>query len=573
MNHPADPSPAIVPQEAVQRLPRWAPWLLCLAYTVLGFVGRDPWKDVDLASFGIMRALAQSSSLDSWLHPALMGHAGDAGALLPYWLGAWALQLAPPGLPQQLAVRLPFMAMLVGVMAATWYATYHLARHVSAAPVSFAFGGEASAKDYARTLADGGMLALVATLGLAQFSHETTPALAQLFFSALAFYGLAALPMRAVQASIAVPCGLLGLSLSGAPALALVYALVVAVALATPTTAHLPPALRRRARWALYPTAAACALLLVIASGQGWQVPAWRSLGDWNSLGKLLVWFTWPAWPFALWALWRWRQQLRHPGRNRHLGLPLLMGGAPLLATVLTPDQGRTLFLALPALATLAAFALPTFRRSAASLIDWFTVLFFSASAIVIWVVWVSLQTGVPAKPAANVARLAPGFELPFQPLAFILAALATVAWVALARWRTARHRPALWKSLVLPAAGTTLCWVLLTTLWLPGLNYGRSLAPQVNAIHDVIGDAACVQVLGLDTAQLAAVRFHGGWRTLPARDTGAAECPWLLLTPAARARLGQDGAGPAWRPVAEVPRPTRQQETLLVYQRSDPPA
>lgn len=564
-----DPSPAIVSQEAVRRLPRWALWFLCLAYTILGFIGRDPWKDVDLASFGIMRALAGSRHLDDWLHPALMGHAGDAGALLPYWLGAWAIQLAPPGLPPDLAARLPFMAMLIGILGATWYATYHLARHATAAPVSFAFGGEASPRDYARALADGGMLALVATLGLAQFSHETTPTTTQLFFSSLAFYGLAALPVRAVQAGAALLGGLLGLSLSGAPVLALVYALVVAVALFTPPTRHLEPAQRRRARWILSLAVLACTLLLVTA-GNDWRAPPWRlGTDNWNSLGKLLVWFTWPAWPFALWALWRWRHQLRHPGRNRHLGLPLLIAGAPLLASIFTLDNGRMLFLSLPALATLAAFALPTFKRGAAALIDWFTVLFFSAWAIIIWVVWISLQIGIPAKPASNVARLAPDFELSFHLSAFVLALLGTGAWIALARWRTARHRPALWKSLVLPASGTTLCWVLLTTLWLPGLNYGRSLAPQVTAIRDVVGAARCVQVRGLTTAQIAAVQFHGGWQTLPMRDLEAPECPWLLMTPTARSRLQDGSLASAWQSVAEVARPTRQEETLLVYRRT----
>ena len=139
-----------------------------------------------------------------------------------------------------------------------------------------------------------------------------------------------------------------------------------------------------------------------------------------------------------------------------------MMAGVAVLAALLTPSRDRALLAALPPLATLAALALPTLRRGLSALIDWFSVLFFSAGAIVIWVVWLSMQTGVPAKPAANVARLAPGFEPVFQPLALLAALLATLAWAWLARWRTGRHRPALWKSLVLPAAGTALCWLLL---------------------------------------------------------------------------------------------------------------
>jgi hypothetical protein len=40
--------------------------------------------------------------------------------------------------------------------------------------VAFAFGGEAQLIDYARAMADAALLALVACLGLAQLSHETT---------------------------------------------------------------------------------------------------------------------------------------------------------------------------------------------------------------------------------------------------------------------------------------------------------------------------------------------------------------------------------------------------------------
>ena len=114
-----------------------------------------------------------------------------------------------------------------------------------------------------------------------------------------------------------------------------------------------------------------------------------------------------------------------------------------------------------PTRAALAAFALPTFQRSASALIDWFTLLFFSGCALVIWVIWISLQTGFPAKPAANVFKLAPGFTPSFGLVPFLAALVATLAWIALVRWRTKRSRHAIWKSLVLPAAGAALGWLL----------------------------------------------------------------------------------------------------------------
>ncbi|HNN34997.1 MAG TPA: hypothetical protein PKH18_13325, partial [Ottowia sp.] len=474
------PSPAIVTQDAVRRLPRWALLLLCVAYVIPGYVGRAPWKNADLASFGYMLALRDAGDGQAWLHPTLMGVAPDSPALLPYWLGAWAMRwLQPLGLAPDVAVRLPFVLLLAGTLVASWSAMYLLARHPSAQPVAFAFGGEAEPRDYARALADGSLLALIATLGLAQFSHETTPVLAQLFFGTLVFYGLAALATRPRSAGLALACGLPGLTLSGAPTTALLYAGLSALALALPGPTHVPAAVRRGALWLLPALMAACLALALTLGLWPTELPAWRSRwSDWRSLGRLLLWFTWPAWPLVLWTLWRWRRQLLAPRQQRHLGLPLLIASVPLLSAVFTLAGDRALLLALPALAALAALALPTFSRGAAALIDWFTVLFFSGWAIVIWVVWLAMQTGVPAKPAANVARLAPGFEAPFQWPALVAALAGTLAWVALARWRTGRHRTALWKSLVLPAAGATLCWLLLMTLWLPALDYGRSFAP-----------------------------------------------------------------------------------------------
>ena len=56
------PTPAIVAQDAVRRLPRVALLLFCLAYVVPGFVGREPWKNADITAFGYMFELARGVS-------------------------------------------------------------------------------------------------------------------------------------------------------------------------------------------------------------------------------------------------------------------------------------------------------------------------------------------------------------------------------------------------------------------------------------------------------------------------------------------------------------------------------
>ena len=566
------PTPAIVAQSAVRRLPRLALILLCMAYVLPGYFGREPWKNADITAFGYMLELSGTPVGSAWLAPSIMHLEPEVDALLPYWLGAWAIKLAPAWLAPDFAARLPFGLMLVAVLVATWYGIYHLARSAGAQPVAFAFGGEAEPADYARAMADGGLLGLIGCVGLAQFSHETTPALAQLCFTALTFYGLSALNRALALPLVAVGVGLVGLTLSGGPAVAALLGAGGALYGLIDRDDAQPGDDQRRWRVAGLLLATALAATLATALGL-WQwrlSPPGAGWREWRGLGRLFLWFTWPLWPLLLWTLWRWRHQLRDLPRNRHLALPLLFLLVAVGTTLLTPASDRSLLLALPALATLAAFALPTLDRSVTALIDWFTLLFFSCFAIIIWVIWISMQTGFPRQPAANVAKLAPGFEPSLQVLALAVALAGTVAWIWLVRWRVGRHRSAIWKSMVLPAGGATLCWLLLMTLWLPVLDYARSYAPMVQRILVLTDRPACIQVHGLGRGPIAALRFHGQLDTRPA--TRRADCPWLLVDAADAPTLPEAVDLSQWTYQARVRRPTDRTETILLYRRNAAP-
>jgi 4-amino-4-deoxy-L-arabinose transferase-like glycosyltransferase len=577
------PSPAIIAQSAVRRLPRLALWLFCIAYVLPGFVGRGPWKNEDIAAFGVMRELASAAA--NWLQPQLLGRATEFDALAPYWLGAIAIK-SLPFLDSALAVRIPFVILLALALLATWYAVYYLARSPQAQPVAFAFGGEASPVDYARAIADAGLLALIASLGLAQLSHETTPALAQLGFTALAFYAMAASPYRRATKILGPAFGLLiglgGLALSGAPTLALLFGIGGALVEWTHMrwgTGQADPAARQQSwHWVLLIAGITLLVSLLAYSLDLWRwrihlpgtddASAWR---DWRSLGRLLLWFTWPAWPLAMWTLFRWRRQLA----SRHVALPLWFAGMAVAATLTTTASDRSLLLSLPPLAALAAFALPTLKRSVASLIDWFTLLFFTGCGIIIWVVWIAMQTGVPRQPAANVAKLAPGFEPSFSWLAFLVALAATLAWAWLVKWRAGAQRAAVWKSLVLPAGGATLCWLLLMTLWMPLLDYARSFAPISRQIASLVDQNACVEIYGVSSAQAAALQYHG---QLELRQAGAqASCPYLIVDIEAQSTLSSTVNLPDWAFQATVRRPTDKTENVLLYKRvsfgATPPA
>ena len=548
------PTPALVTQRAAQRLPRWALMLLCAAYLLPGQFGREPWKNADITAFGFMASIAEGRS--PWTAPALAGQAGD-GALLPYWLGAASIK-ALPFLDPAFAARLPFTALLAATLAFIWYSTMHLARTEAAQPVAFAFGGEASPVDYARALADGAVLATIATLGLLQLGHETTPELVQLTGVAMLMWSLSAAPNRERVAGPAGVAALVVIAASGAPAIALALG---AAGLVTCQLSAYPGARAMR------PWIAAGLLLgsVVAAAGHAW---AWRAHfqldAPWQML-RLSTWFLWPGWLLALWTLVRWRQHLSY----RHIAVPSVGVVVAMVASMSMGASDRALMLAVPGLSVLAAFALPTLKRATGAAIDWFSVSFFTVFAIVVWVFYIGMLTGVPAKAAERIARLLPGFEPHFSPVLLALAVAGTASWLALVRWRTARVQHALWKSLVLPASGVALSWLLVLTLGFSAIDYARSARPWVALVQMDVPPGGCVAA-ELPPWALAALEIYGTWQ-IDAQPGArrATQCPYLLVKESRRA---PSPTPPGWVLVSHRHRPSERDESTAIFRRAHAP-
>lgn len=548
------PSPALVTQRAVQRLPRLALLLFCAAYVLPGLFGRDPWRNADQTAFGYMLAIAEGRT--GWLTPTIGGLAPE-NAVLPHWLGAAGIWLLSPLLGAPLAARMPFGLLLAGVLVLTWYTTFQLARTEAAQPVAFAFGGEAEPVDYARAVADGALLALIASLGLLQLGHETTPELAQLFAAALVLWACAAAPFRGWRARVTMLVGLPLLAACGAPMMAVLFGVAASVTTARSSYA----AGRSFAPWATAAVVLAAALALALGTW-GWRVEFKASFDQGLQLLRLWVWFLWPVWLLAIWTLWRWRRHLA----KRHISLPLALSVVSLVACIAGGGFDRALMLGLPGFAVLAAFALPTLQRGTSAAVDWFSVFFFSIAALAIWVIYAAMVTGTPPRIAANVVRLAPGFSLQFSILPFVVATAGTVAWLVLVRWRTGRHQHALWKSLVLPAGGVALAWLLLMTLWLPLLDYARSNRPWVARLMPHVPAATgCVAAPGYPRSAVAALEQYGHWK-VDARSIAAEHCAVLLR----QERRGQPEvvAPDGWEVLARIRRPTDRDESTVVLRR-----
>lgn len=553
-------TPALVTRDAAQRLPRLALWLVVAIYLIPGLFGRDPWRNAELTHYAVMMAMAEGRT--SWWSPAVAG-IEVSGGLPAQWLGALFIGwLTPWGIDAPLASRLPFTALLGLNLALIWTATYRLARTEAAQPLAFAFGGEASPAAYGRALADGAILAFMATLGMLQLGHETTPEIVQLTSVSLLLWGLSMPGQRGWLAGAVTVFALVLLSATGAAAVACALggaAMVVSLR-------SEDPALRPMRAWVLAGTAGALWV--------GWRLqtlhfePEWPDdASDLGQVIRLLAWFTWPTAPLALVTLWRWRRQLQ----RRHVAVPLLLAALATLHAVVVGGSSRALLLAVPGIAVLAAFSLPTLSRSTSAAVDWFSVFFFSGLAMAVWVVYVSLQTGWPAAPARNAAAVAPDYTAPFEAWALIIGVIGSLAWLWLVRWRTAQHRRALWKSLVLPACGVLLSWLLGMTLLLNPLDYTRSLTPWIAALETPLGKPGCIAAPNMQLSYVAALEAQGRW-TVDARPDAAERsgCEVLMLT---EPRYGRLEAPPGWNLHARVRRPTERHFAALIFRREPAPS
>ncbi|HEX5311515.1 hypothetical protein [Aquabacterium sp.] len=564
-HHAPTVTPALVTQKAVRRLPRWALLLFCAAYILPGLFGRDPWKNEDIASFGHMWSVALGQA--SWLHPNVGGVLPTSGGVLPYWLGSASILLFNGWLDPALAARIPFALLLTAVLALTWYTTFHLARTDAAQPLPLAFGGEAAPIDYARAVADGALLALIASLGLLQLGHETTPELLQLTGSTLFLYSLAAAQTRPWPARIATLASLPIMAASGSPTVALLLGLTGLVICGRSRHAEM----RQHLVWVL----GAWALSLILATaltqldlpGWSWRVGSHFVLKD---MVGLVIWFTWPTLPLAALTVWHWRRQTM----RRHIAVPLLSAVVGFAAAVVMGANDRALLQALPALAVLAAFALPILQRGLGAALDWFSVFFFTICAAAIWLIYVAMHTGMPAKTAANVAKLVPGYQVQYSTLALVLGIAGTVAWLALVRWRTARHSHALWKSLVLPAGGVALCWLLFLTLWLPVLDQARSYRLLLSRVQAVVPASECIHAPGASVGLLTGLEYFGGYQ-VDGRPLGFNASSTLLNTGRACniivLRMSAHQPGPemiGWTKVAQLNQRTRNSESVAIYRR-----
>ncbi|MGV3743215.1 MAG: ArnT family glycosyltransferase [Burkholderiaceae bacterium] len=568
--------PVRLPASATLALPRWGLIALCLLYILPGLIRRDPWKTDDAAGFGIMWTMARGS-LEDWLSPNIVGMPMPQEGPLAFWIGAFFIKAFGWALGDAVAARISTLIFfLIGALA-VWYAAYLLGRRNEVQPLRLAFGGQPEAKDYGRTLADGALLIYLASLGLLLRSHETTADALHISLVAFALYATVRLfDTHAWRSALTLgfTLGLMTLARGWVVPTALILALAI-LAFARDKTLvarlaliTLPTAFAIGAIW---PVANHFLLTPSSTPTGAWMLWNTSQLGtmSWDSVYYFLknsIWFSWPAWPFAGWAIYAWRKQ----STALHIVLPCVFLASFILLLLCNPHPGeQNLLPFLPPLAILAAFGLPTMKRGAINAVDWFSVMTLTCCAAFIWIGWIAKQTGWPAQIAKNAFKLAPGFQPEFNLSALLIAVAATIGWIMLVHWRISRQPSVLWRAVVLSSGGVILCWLLLMTLWLPWLDYGKSYAGVAHQMAKKLPSASYCVASNVGAAQRASFAYFGNVKFA---EKNPQACSYALTQDSVKsknaARNIKQFEG-EWELMWEGRRPSDRDERFRLYKRT----
>ncbi|MBF0161444.1 MAG: glycosyltransferase family 39 protein [Magnetococcales bacterium] len=499
--------------------PPWSIGVLLLAWVLPGLLGHDPWKPDEAYSMGLIQHILESGQ---WLVPTLGGEPFMEKPPLYYVTAAYVADALAPLLPLHDGARLTsglYMTIVLLCVALT--------------------GNEL----YGKGQGSISLLLMMGSIGLLPHAHQMITDTALLAGFAMALYGLALSRRRCVLGGVLLGLGTaLGFMTKGLLAPFILGGVVILMLLFSTW------------RQPSFVLSLLIALLTALPGLTVWpallyqQVPDLFDVWFWeNNYGrffgssvlatqqepghylKALLWFTGPALPLALFGLWRER---RHGPLGAHRLLPLLMA-VVVLATLLASSATRTLYL-LPLLPPIALLATPMVWTSPAPP-RWLcnvVILFFTLLAILVWWIWLAaLHVGLPGEQGL-LLHLSRVFVIPeqlsFQGLPFALAVLASGAWMLGVRHlgRSAGYLIMGW------SGGVTWIWLLVMTLWLPVINYGKSYRSMVADLQQALaGQEGCIASRGLGEPQRAMLHYYGQIFTQRVENRQAKPgCPLLLI-------------------------------------------
>lgn len=516
--------------------------VLCAVWLCMGLVGHAPWKPFESHSISTIKTILDTGNV---IAPSAASNSHIANPPLYYLSAAATAKILSPILPMHDAAR---------IVTGLWMMITLLMIGMT--------GRELWGKGFGRQTT----FVLIGAIGLVLSAHTLMPAVSALTGLAASFYALALAKRRPYRASLLLGIGL-AISFLSTGLQPLVIILATCFAL---------PCLFSAWRNSSYAKVLAIALLTASPFIVGWSMLcqnynpeifqhwwdlSWLQFTHSNHLYflKILLWYAWPALPLAAWGLWRYRSQLMHKPRFQ---LIITFFVSVWLFVGLGYDKE---VFALPFLIPLTAMAggsIETLKRGTAGALSWFGLILFGLMSFLIWLGWLAMLTGSPAKIKERLTFLSGMQQIDLNMLAFAFAAALTLIWLfAIFRSQFSNRSSATnW------AIGMTCVWTLLMTLWLPLIDSARSYADVFADLSKALpANFACVKSQNLGSAQRDLLHYYTNIKTLSAESEQALTCDLYLVED----EKGRDKIEPNvdWKLIWSGKRVSERSESFRLFQ------
>jgi 4-amino-4-deoxy-L-arabinose transferase-like glycosyltransferase len=521
--------------------------LLCAIWLCFGLIGHSPWKPYESQSISLIKSIMEGGN---WLTPLAASQTSLQYPPLFFIVAAVFAKLLSPLLPLHDAAR---------VSTGIWML------------VTLLMVGMTGREIWGKGIGRQTTFVFIGCIGLIISAHTLMPAVSSLTGLAIAFYALSLSMRRPYRASILLGLGL-GISFLS---VGILPALIIVC------TCGILPLLFSQWRNHSYATVLGLALLFASPLLIIWPILSFQHshqmFVQWwensiNSLSnvhhlyflKTLLWYAWPALPLALWGGWRFRNQLL---TKPHFQLILVFFANAFIFIGLYCDD-KEMF-ALPLLIPLTAMAggsIETLKRGAASALNWFGLTVLGLISFLIWIGWVAMLTGSPAKIQSRLAFLSGIKQVHFNFFICLVAIIITLAWL-LSIFRSQQSNRS---SATNWAIGITCIWTLLMTLWLPMIESARSYSDLFISLKKSLPkDFACINSNHLGDAQRDLLHYYAHVKTYPLETTQQLNCDlYLVQDDRGRRRVEP---GPNWKLIWHGKRASERKESFRLYQTGNP--
>lgn len=515
--------------------------VLCAIWICAGLIGHEPWKPNESTSISIIKNILAGH----YISPIAVGENTITNPPLYYLSAAFFAKILSPVLSMHDAAR---------IASGFWMA------------LTLLITGMIGRELWGEGLGRQNTFILLSSIGLVATAHMLMPEVGALTGTAMAFYALALAKRRPFRASALLGFGI-GISfLSTGPLTAfisIVSALLLPIFFKAWRSKSFAIVLGLSALIAA-PWLAAWPLLMWYQHPENlalwWQTQIQLNQPHYLYFLRTLSWFAWPALPIAGWGLWRFRAQLLIKPKFQ-LILTYFIAAFVLIGMQANTTDVYALTLLIP-LVAMAGGSSETLKRGAAGALNWFGLMLFGLMGLLIWLGWIAITTGYPARLTFRMQFLSGLAQLNTTWPALLLALVATFIWIATIRnKRSNRAAVTDW------AVGLTMAWSLLMALWLPMIDSAKSYKSVMLSMQKSLPrKTSCINSRGVGQSQQALLDYYTDLKLKPIDNQQAPDCRVLLIQHSRNNKAVEPSDG--WSLIWEGKRPADRHEYFKLYKK-----